>query len=174
MLVPVLFVWGRVGFGLVGGLLREFTQRSARAPDLGLELLRAVAALPAAEARSEAERALASGMLDVETSGAAPAWAGGLHPELIAFFRRYNRVSLPGVASLGGSAAGAPAFLEGYRIVGPANAEGDRYWVVSTGSPELVLSEESAVGARPLGRLAGLSYVLVWMARLKIALESRT
>lgn len=172
MLVPILFVWGRVAYGLLRGLWSEFiTNGKKKAVDPGLALLREVGALSPQEAREQAERALASGRLAVEPATGVPGWCDGLDPELIAFFRRYNRVAVPGVSALGGSAAGAAAFLPGHRVLGPANAEGDRWWVVAPGSHALVLSEESALDAHPLGRLPGLNFVLVWMDRMALATQ---
>lgn len=167
MLVPILFVWGRVGLGLLQGLWTELRRRDPAAGGAEAALLAEIARLSPEAARAEAEAAIAAGAFDLDPAGALPAWAGGLHPQIAAVFRRYSRIAVPGVGALGGSAAGADAFLPGHRVLGPANTAGDRWWVVAPGSPELVLSEESALDARALARLPGPDHVLCWMSRMK-------
>lgn len=166
MSLPILFIYFRVGAGLLAGLLREFTAPKKAAVAPIAPQLTALSALSAEAARAEAEAALTGGALVVvEGTGRPPRWADPFHPELKSLFSRYERITAPGHGALGGSAAGAPAFLEGHHILGPANLEGDRWWVARPGEPQIQLSEESALGARILGELPSVWHVIVWQAR---------
>ena len=165
--LPVLFIWGRVVLGLISGLIREFAATGAVAEGAVSSRFAALAALPVEAVRAEAEAALAGGALQVvEGTGQPPRWASLFHPELQSLFSRYERITASGHGALGGSAAGAPAFLEGHHILGPANMAGDRWWVARPGAERIQLSEESALGARILGELPSVWHVIVWQARM--------
>ena len=161
---PILFIWGRVGFGLLAGLFRELRAPGPPPePDLQARL-KVAAARPADEARALAERALGGLVPAFPRDGAAPRWTAPFHPEIRALFERYERIGAAPIGTLGGSAAGSPAFLEGHHILGPANAAGDRWWVARPGAAEIVLSEESALGAEVLGTLPSVWHVIAWQA----------